>query len=91
MCKHKYFNVKLKYGYAECFAFWHTDEGSSHSVENPNGKFELRNYQKELAEHALTGGNCIIVAPTGSGKTHVAIYIIKVGELITFFRMHKLL
>lgn len=53
------------------------DEGLSSTDEKPGETFKIRNYQKELAQHALTGGNCIIVAPTGSGKTHVAIYIIK--------------
>ncbi|KAK3769458.1 hypothetical protein RRG08_027028, partial [Elysia crispata] len=38
--------------------------------------FRLRRYQKELAEIALTGRNCIICAPTGSGKTKVSIKII---------------
>lgn len=41
-------------------------------------KFELRPYQLELAERALRGDNCVIIAPTGSGKTHVAIRIIQV-------------
>eukprot|EP00105_Crassostrea_gigas_P026036 XP_011446815.1 PREDICTED: probable ATP-dependent RNA helicase DDX58 isoform X2 [Crassostrea gigas] len=40
-------------------------------------KFELRPYQQELAERALRGDNCVIIAPTGSGKTHVAIRIIQ--------------
>ena len=38
----------------------------------------LREYQKELAKPAIKGQNCLIVAPTGSGKTRVALKIIQV-------------
>ncbi|XP_069102031.1 LOW QUALITY PROTEIN: uncharacterized protein [Argopecten irradians] len=38
---------------------------------------QLRNYQMELAEDGLRGDNSIIWAGTGSGKTRVAIHIMK--------------
>lgn len=39
----------------------------------------LRSYQTELAQKAMEGKNCLVVAPTGSGKTHVALAIVKVS------------
>lgn len=39
---------------------------------------ELREYQKELADPAKNHLNVLIVAPTGTGKTHVALAITKV-------------
>ncbi|XP_048779866.2 antiviral innate immune response receptor RIG-I-like isoform X2 [Ostrea edulis] len=43
----------------------------------PKKKLVLREYQHEQAEKPLRGENCIIVSPTGSGKTCVAIRIIQ--------------
>lgn len=40
--------------------------------------FEERAYQNELALPAQRGQNCIIIAPSGSGKTIVTVKIIKV-------------
>ncbi|KAL4231864.1 Caspase recruitment domain [Mactra antiquata] len=43
----------------------------------PDIDVSLRKYQEELASPALKGNNVIIVAPTGSGKTRVAMRIIQ--------------
>ncbi|OWF42873.1 probable ATP-dependent RNA helicase DDX58 [Mizuhopecten yessoensis] len=51
------------------------DRETDNSV--PREGLKLRNYQMELAQSGLKGHNCIIVAPTGSGKTHVALKIIE--------------
>ncbi|XP_059177099.1 antiviral innate immune response receptor RIG-I-like [Physella acuta] len=47
------------------------------TMKAKNSKLQLRAYQKELAVKALQGLNAVICAPTGSGKTRVATYIIQ--------------
>ena len=54
----------------------------------PKDPLMMRDYQMELAENGLNGHNCVIVAPTGSGKTHVALKIVKV--LMLLFKNHNL-
>ena len=55
------------------------DEGALATNDDiPDEDISLRDYQKELAEPAIRGSNVLIVAPTGSGKTRVALKIIQV-------------
>ncbi|XP_060069514.1 ATP-dependent RNA helicase DHX58-like [Ylistrum balloti] len=46
-------------------------------VATVESDLSLRNYQKELAQPGLDGHNSIVVAPTNSGKTHVAIRVME--------------
>ena len=48
---------------------------TDYSIKLGAGK-QVRKYQHELAEPGIKGENCIVVAPTGSGKTLVAALII---------------
>ncbi|XP_032827686.2 antiviral innate immune response receptor RIG-I [Petromyzon marinus] len=61
----------------ECALAQPAEQGTS--IDEPKsvkcGNVSLRQYQAELAESALKGKNSIIVAPTDSGKTFVALAI----------------
>ncbi|XP_041476462.1 antiviral innate immune response receptor RIG-I-like isoform X2 [Lytechinus variegatus] len=52
-----------------------TESNIARSTPMTLESLHLHDYQEELAEHSLKGKNSVIVAPTGSGKTRVAIAI----------------
>jgi superfamily II DNA or RNA helicase len=63
-------------------------------VEVVHEELVLRGYQKELASDGLRGDNCLIVAPTGSGKTLVGLAIAKVSfdklaQTVFFYRKQR--
>ena len=49
--------------------------------EDMPGQLRLRPYQVQQAELAKQGNNVIIIAPTGSGKTYVAMGIVQVSKV----------
>ncbi|KAL5016987.1 hypothetical protein ScPMuIL_006576 [Solemya velum] len=53
-----------------------TSEKTVDRVDN-NSSLKMRDYQLELAEPAVNGTNTIICAGTGSGKTRVAVYVMR--------------
>ncbi|XP_007494333.2 interferon-induced helicase C domain-containing protein 1 [Monodelphis domestica] len=54
-----------------------SDQDDEKKRASPEPELVLRSYQMEVAEPALEGKNIIIIIPTGSGKTRVAVYIAK--------------
>ena len=52
------------------------------------GVVKLYDFQEELAAPGLAGRNCIICAPTGSGKTIVAVKIALVFSNILFHKSY---
>ena len=64
----------------DCFLYCSTGiveaDSAFEDETKPEWVKKLRKYQLELAEPGLRGVNYIITAPTGSGKTHVASYVI---------------
>ncbi|XP_064631779.1 LOW QUALITY PROTEIN: antiviral innate immune response receptor RIG-I-like [Lineus longissimus] len=53
----------------------HEDDQTTGAGSNVPETFKLRAYQAELAGPGIEGKNSIVCAPTGSGKTHVALAI----------------
>ena len=79
--------VAMKYSYTYkvlCIVLYYisgfnvsiTGSGSSDKYRDFHKELKLRPYQKAVAEKSLRGENDIILLPTGTGKTYVAIQVI---------------
>ncbi|XP_005104367.1 antiviral innate immune response receptor RIG-I [Aplysia californica] len=53
------------------------EHGAEEELDGQENDLCMREYQTELAENAVKGYNTVICAPTGSGKTRVALHIIQ--------------
>lgn len=72
----------LNINYEESFITDTTDSNFSPKIAkvkkmSEKSKLELRPYQKEYSQPAWEGKNTLIFAPTGTGKTHIAMGIIE--------------
>jgi len=57
------------------------DDDDEDDLHQQVKQINLRDYQKELVAPGIEGHNCMVVAPTGSGKTMVTMKVIQVSYM----------